>query len=95
MINLSIRQRKAIYLISKEAINNSLKYSACSNIFYSLTANGYKGKLQIKDDGKEFIAVENNTGNGLKNMQVRADEIGASLRIQSLPGAGTIIKLEV
>ncbi len=94
-INLTIRQRKAIYLISKEAINNSFKYAACSNIYYSLTTKGSKWALRINDDGKGFSITENNNGNGLKNMQARADEIGAKFNIQSQMGAGTTITLEL
>ena len=94
-INLTIRQRKAIYLISKEAINNAFKSSACSNIYYHLTANGSKGQLRIQDDGKGFSLTEKTDGNGLRNMQARADEIGAKFNIQSQPGAGTSILLEL
>jgi signal transduction histidine kinase len=93
--NLTIRQRKAIYLISKEAFNNAFKSSECSNIYYQLIANGSKWQLQIQDDGTGFIAAENTDGNGLRNMQARADEIGAEFSIQSKPGAGTIITLEL
>ncbi len=93
-INLSIRQRKAIYLISKEAINNSFKYAACSNIHYSLNNTGSRWRLQIKDDGEGFIPAENETGNGLINMQARAAEINAIFSIQSQPGDGTNIILE-
>ena len=92
--NLSIGQRKALYLISKEAINNSLKYASCSNIYYSLKPNGTKWQLQIKDDGKGFTLSENKNGNGLKNMQARADEIGASISIESQIDIGTIISVE-
>ncbi|MGZ8510314.1 MAG: ATP-binding protein [Chitinophagaceae bacterium] len=92
--NLTIRHRKAIYFISKEAINNSFKYAECSNIYYTLNANGSKWRLQIQDDGKGFILTGNNNGNGLKNMQARADEIGANFKIQSQPGSGTIVILE-
>ena len=95
MINLSIGQRKAIYLISKEAMNNSFKYAACSNIYYSLNSTSSKWQLQIRDDGKGFIPAENKKGNGLKNMQARADEIGATLSIQSQMGSGTIITLKL
>jgi signal transduction histidine kinase len=93
-INLTIRQRKAIYLISKEAINNAFKSSACSNIYYHLTANGSKWQLRIQDDGKGFNLSEKTDGNGLRNMQARADEIGAKFSIQSQTGEGTIILLE-
>ena len=94
-INLTIRQRKAIYLISKEAMNNTFKYADCNNIYYNLSSNGSKCRLKIQDDGIGFIRTEKISGNGLKNMQARADEIGASFNIQSEPGAGTIISVEV
>ena len=94
MKNLNIRQRKAIYLISKEAINNTFKYAACNNIYYNLYTKGSKWRLTIQDDGHGFIANENEGGNGLKNMRARADEIGASFNIQSQTGGGTIVKVE-
>ena len=94
-LNLAIRQRKAIYLVSKEAFNNIFKYSACSNIYYNLSVKGTKWVLRIKDDGNGFNITENKNGNGLKNMQARADEIGAAFEIQSQAGAGTTIILKL
>ncbi len=94
-INLTIRQRKAIYLVSKEAFNNIFKYSECQNIYYNLAVKGSKWILWIKDDGIGFNAMDNKNGNGLKNMLARADEIGATFEIKSQVGTGTTIKLEV
>jgi len=94
IINLTIRQRKAIFLISKEAINNAFKSSSCNNIYYQLIANGSKWQLRIQDDGKGFTLTEKTDGNGLRNMQARADEIRGELAIWSEPGKGTIISLE-
>jgi two-component system, NarL family, sensor histidine kinase UhpB len=91
---LTIQQRKTIYLISKEAINNAIKYSLCKNIYYSINSADNKMKLQVKDDGKGFSVSEINNGNGLTNMKARAAEIGANFNIQSQPGGGTIITLE-
>ena len=95
IINLSISQRKAIYLVSKEAINNAVKYAECLNIYFHLTAQGQGWKLQIRDDGKGFFPMENKHGNGLKNMYARADEIKAKFKIQTNHGAGTIITMEL
>lgn len=95
VINLSIRQRKAIYLVSKEAINNAVKYAECMNIYFHLTPKGPGWKLEIRDDGKGFLPTANKNGNGLKNMYARADEIGARFKIQSNEGAGTIIVMEL
>jgi signal transduction histidine kinase len=92
---LSIQQRKTIYLISKEAINNAIKYSACKNIYYSLHPENNKLKLVIKDDGTGFIISEINSGNGLINMKSRAAEAGAGFHIESSPEAGTIVTVEL
>jgi signal transduction histidine kinase len=91
---LTIQQRKTIFLVSKEAINNALKYSACKNIFYKLESTSNKIRLIIKDDGSGFSVSETNNGNGLSNMKARADEIGGSLTIQTQPAGGTCIILE-
>lgn len=92
---LSIQQRKAIYLVSKEAINNSFKYAACSNIYYNLTVQNFAWHLCIKDDGNGFLVSKNEDGNGLKNMQARASEIGAMLFIESYPAMGTTITMKL
>ena len=91
---MTIRQRKTIYLISKEAINNAIKYSSCKNIYYQIDEAGNKITLLIKDDGNGFSFSEINSGNGLTNMKARASEIGGDLIIRSEPGDGTTISLE-
>lgn len=95
-IETDIRQRKAIYLISKEAINNAVKYSGCENLYCSFKLpGGGENKLQlvIKDDGKGFLPAGVNHGNGLINMKARAEEINAALKIESAPGRGTTAEL--
>src|SRR5436190_852739 len=91
---LTIQERKTIYLVSKEAINNAIKYSSCKNIFYKIDSTGDKVKLMIKDDGKGFSVSETISGNGLTNMKARAAEIGGNLNIKSGPTDGTIITFE-
>ena len=92
--HLTIRERKAVYLISKEALNNIFKYADCSNIYYSLHSKTTQWQLIIKDDGKGFMPAEDKGGNGLKNMEARAEEIGATFNIQSESGSGTVITVE-
>ncbi|MBL7709438.1 MAG: hypothetical protein JNJ86_10220 [Chitinophagaceae bacterium] len=92
---LSIGQRKAVYLISKEAINNAIKYAACKNIYYKLGVQNNILRLLIKDDGKGFAVDEEQAGNGLGNMQARAKEIKAILHVHSASGKGTSIELEL
>lgn len=92
-IRLSMEQRKNIYLILKEAVNNAVKYSHCRHITLSTgLQNGYL-TFCVKDDGIGFDLQNSSKGNGLQNMQYRADELQASLEMKSLPDKGTTLTI--
>ncbi len=100
--NLGMEKRKNFYFIFKEAVNNAYKYSGCSVITVFITNTGKHIELVIKDDGIGFDLQhemkENKlslSGNGLRNMQARADEMKGNLMISSEPGKGTEIKLGI
>ena len=92
-ISIPLEHRKNNYLIFKEALNNSLKYAAASDIWVTITKDGNLFHLQVKDNGKGFDAQNDYDGNGLKFMRMRAKEIGATITIHSVQGQGTIIDL--
>lgn len=87
---------KELYLIVKEAINNSIKYSKCSEIDLKIKNESSKIKIMVSDNGKGFNLQENlNKGNGLRNMQNRANQIGAVLVIDSSDIVGTTISISI
>lgn len=90
-LKLDMAQRKNLYLLAKEAINNAAKYAHCLNLQISLTTKQGGFTLEIRDDGKGFDPAGVHQGNGLYNMQKRANELGASLSLDSMPGKGTRI----
>jgi signal transduction histidine kinase len=90
-----LEQRRNIYLIFKEALTNALKYSDCSQISITVMMKGNRFHLLIADDGKGFEASEERDGNGIKNMQRRAADIGAAFKIISEKNKGTRINLEL
>ena len=92
---LSLQQRKNIYLISKEAINNAVKYAACKNIYYTMQVAENTFQFIICDDGTGFTEENSTQGNGLQNMRARAAEINAAFKIDSAIGSGTIVELEL
>jgi signal transduction histidine kinase len=51
-------------------------------------------KMTIRDDGSGFEIKTIKTGNGLLNMQQRADQMKAKFNLESIPGKGTIVELE-
>ena len=97
--HLDMTQRKNVYLIFKEAVNNAAKYSCCKNLHIDVTDENGLLKVCIKDDGKGFdtgASLANSTsGNGLINMKKRAGELKGNLEIKSKTGAGTHIELTV
>jgi len=92
-INLNMQQRNNIYLICKEAINNSVKYSGCSQLQFTLRQFDHSFQIDVEDDGKGFDVTHQSDGNGLKNMVSRAQEINAALKIISEKSVGTSVKL--
>ncbi len=91
---LNMQVRNNIYLISKEAINNAVKYSAAKNIRFELFRKKNYYVLRIEDDGNGFDINTVKPGNGLLNMQSRAKEIGEELTIRSAPSKGTVLELQ-
>ena len=87
--------RRNLYLIFKEATNNMVKYAGASRAMFNIKEEQGKLVMLIEDNGKGFDSNKETQGNGLKNMKKRAIEIGGVLSIDSEPGAGTIIKLEL
>lgn len=88
--------RRDLYLILREALNNTVKYADASSIQVTFVARGNTVRLQVKDDGRGFnISQAMREGHGLGNLKARAERIGGSLVIASEPGGGTLIRLEV
>jgi ligand-binding sensor domain-containing protein/two-component sensor histidine kinase len=91
--HLNMESRQNIYLLSKEAINNAVKYADATNIYFSLTAIGGRKKVIIKDDGKGFDTKAETKGNGLKNIHARTIQLKGQLSIHSDWGKGTTVEV--
>lgn len=92
-IKLSLIQRKNMYLIFKEALNNAIKYSKCSHIIIHIKYRQAQLFFLLKDNGIGFNVASPNEGNGLENMKRRAEDMGGTLKILSSPGMGTEVEL--
>ncbi|MEP7376571.1 MAG: histidine kinase [Chitinophagaceae bacterium] len=93
-LSLLVESRRNIYLFCKEAINNSVKYSNGSLLELKIKEVGGKLEFSVSDNGKGFDAVMVRRGNGLENMQKRADEIGAKLVLHSKEKEGVYVCLQ-
>ena len=87
--------RQNIFLVVKEAVNNSIKYADAKNIIINTNIQSGKFLLHITDDGKGFDSTQDDEGNGLKNMQSRIKDIGGSVDITSELNKGTQIMIQL
>jgi two-component system sensor histidine kinase UhpB len=93
---LEMDQEIAIYRIAQEALNNVAQHSEAERVEIDLAAERGGGvKLRVKDYGRGFDASHRNGGLGLGGMAERARLVGARLEIESEPGAGTALTLQV
>lgn len=88
-VRLGMDRRQHVLLIFKEAINNAIKYSDCTEITLEVDLKGNQLTMQLCDNGCGFDTNAPAPGNGLQNMRERAARIGAEVEIISSPGNGT------
>jgi len=85
-----------VYRIAQEALNNVLKHAHATKLNVLLEYDNNRFVLEVVDNGNGFDvdAVERSGGLGLKGMRERAAQINASLKLTSVVGSGTTIRLE-
>jgi ligand-binding sensor domain-containing protein/signal transduction histidine kinase len=83
---LSVDLRENIFLIFKEAITNAAKYSGGSRITVRLSNRAGSFVMDIKDDGRGFSGKTRRSGQGLRNMEMRAERIGGKLTVSGEDG---------
>ena len=93
-IKLSMEQRRDVFLIFKEAVNNLLKYANCTHVRIEIVIKNFHFKLIISDNGVGFDSSKESSRNGIKNMKNRAEKLRGKLNIDSEKGKGTTIDLE-
>jgi len=86
-----------LFRIVQEVLANARKHSGARSVAVSVAADDSKLRLWIADDGCGFDpnAAGNSNHLGLRTMAERAAELGGSLYIESTPGAGTRVSVEV
>jgi PAS domain S-box-containing protein len=88
-----------IFRIVQEALTNARKHSNARHVQVKFEAEDGHVCVIIRDDGHGFssnnLAAVYGQHFGLQFMQERAGQLGGTLQIQSMPGKGTEVVLEV
>ncbi|TFG47403.1 MAG: GAF domain-containing protein [Anaerolineales bacterium] len=96
-LDLPDKIQDGLYRIAQEALNNALKHAEANNIVLNLFDRPGGVLMEIKDDGIGFnpdTAVEGG-GLGLDGIIERTALLGGELTLDSWPGKGTTIRIEV
>ena len=90
---LNMEQRRDVYLIYKESMNNILKHAAATNIWIDIQWQSGKLYMGIKDDGKGFDPFVITDRNGLRNIRFRTDKWKGSTSVTTTPDSGCLIEI--
>jgi signal transduction histidine kinase len=93
-------QEAAVLRVAQEALHNALRHSGATHVRVELVPAGDAcgARLTVTDDGRGFVPAEVRRAGrhlGLVSMRDRAAGVGGALRIESSPGRGTVVELEV
>ncbi|HET7677235.1 MAG TPA: PAS domain S-box protein [Candidatus Limnocylindrales bacterium] len=93
---LSPEMEDALFRIAQEALHNIVKHAAAGEAWLSLAATEAGVRLVVSDDGCGFDPGAVPAGHlGLAAMRTRAEQVGGSLRVDSRPGGGTSVSIDV
>jgi two-component system, NarL family, sensor kinase len=98
---LNTNSELLIFRIIQESINNIIKYAKAENIKITIIYSTEHIQISVKDDGIGFdpatIFTNKKIGEmaGLKNMRQRAESLDGKLTIDSTPGMGTLLNVNI
>jgi ligand-binding sensor domain-containing protein/signal transduction histidine kinase len=90
---LSLKRRKELLLIFKEAVNNLAKHSGARDARIRISCHANVLELVVEDNGIGLETGKKAGGNGLRNMAERAARLRAGLSVACGSGGGTIVRL--
>lgn len=90
-----------LFRVVQEILNNTLKHAAAKNITVTLHYEPAQFTLTVQDNGKGFDYEQvmrremSQSGAGLRNIKRRTELVGGSCQIESAPGEGTKVTLQL
>jgi signal transduction histidine kinase len=95
---LPAAQEEALLRVAQEALHNALRHSGADTVDVTLHRSGAGAVLRVTDNGSGFDPkTVRRAGRhlGLVSMRDRTSGVGGTLTVESAPGKGTTIEMEV
>jgi PAS domain S-box-containing protein len=92
--------RRELFLLFKEAVNNMVRHSGCSEADFEFRTDERSVLMRVSDNGRGFDAARVDAwrvdaGHGLRSMRERAEALGGRCEVVSHPGRGTIVTFSI
>jgi len=94
-VSLSSGTRHRLMMSVKEALNNALKHAAATEVRVKLELTDGTLLVMVTDNGCGFDPATAKRGNGLDHLARRMEETGGACKVESQPGVGTCVRLNV
>jgi len=102
-VQLAADTELALFRITQEALTNCAKHAQATHISVALQLKGWPVQLTVSDDGIGFDAAGaclaegkgQRVGQGLRQMSQTAEFLDGHLTLDSAPGRGTFIRVEI
>lgn len=94
MEDLPEEHKTCIYRVVQEALNNAARHAQASAIQVSVKSAPNSIRVSVQDDGSGFDPVRTR-GLGMLGMEERVRHLGGTFDIESQPGRGTLVKVEL
>lgn len=95
---LPAAQEEAMLRVAQEALHNALRHSGATHVDVTVDRRGGGAVLRVTDDGGGFDPQSVRRAGrhlGLVSMRDRTSGVGGKLTVESAPGKGTTIEMEV
>jgi PAS domain S-box-containing protein len=92
---LSDEQKLAIYRIAQEQCTNIIKYANAEKVIFVLESDAASFTMTISDNGVGMDPEQQSDGIGIRNMKGRLSVFNGELSIDTAPGRGFILKVEI
>ncbi|MFN8621528.1 MAG: GAF domain-containing protein [Chloroflexota bacterium] len=93
---LPLEVEETLYRIAQEALHNIVRHAGASRAWVSVERHGSVARLVVRDDGRGFDPGTIPEGHlGVAGMRARAERVGGSFRLTSVPGAGSSVTVEL
>ncbi|MDM5154812.1 GAF domain-containing sensor histidine kinase [Bacillus sp. DX1.1] len=96
VISIGDETEEMLWRVSQEALHNCKKHASCEMVSVDLKIENRVLKFQIADDGAGFVKEKvRDSALGLKNMKERIELMEGKFQIQTNPGVGTKIEIQL